>query len=158
MLREASQVLPENKPVADPCRLHRHRGALLIVDDDEATCQQMKRLLAVNPALDVSFQTDGLKALEELTHQEYSIAITDLRMPKLDGMELIQEIQRRRLSVSVIVTTGHGSIDEAVQAIRLGADRFSHQADRSRSFAACHRPGVARTRLARRGRPSPHAA
>ena len=45
-------------------------------------------------------------------------------MPRLDGMELIKEIQRRRLSVSMIVTTGYGSIDEAVQAIRLGATDF----------------------------------
>ena len=97
---------------------------MLIVDDDETTCQQMKRLLEINPALDITFRTDGLKALEELTHNEYSIAITDLRMPKLDGMELIKEIQRRRLSVSVIVTTGHGSIDEAVQAIRPRRHRF----------------------------------
>ena len=50
--------------------------------------------------------------------------ITDLRMPKLDGMKLIEEIQTRRLPVTVIVTTGHGSIDEAVQAMRMGAYDF----------------------------------
>ena len=50
--------------------------------------------------------------------------ITDLRMPKLDGMKLIEEIQARRLPVTVIVTTGHGSIDEAVQAMRMGAYDF----------------------------------
>ncbi len=124
MLKEASPVLPKTVDGTSTAPRPSAPRRLLIVDDDEATCQQMKQLLEINPALDVSFQTDGLKALEELTHQEYSIAITDLRMPKLDGMELIQEIQRRRLSVSVIVTTGHGSIDEAVQAIRLGATDF----------------------------------
>jgi DNA-binding NtrC family response regulator len=45
-------------------------------------------------------------------------------MPGLDGMDLIKEIQKRRLPVTVIVTTGHGSIDEAVQAIRMGAYDF----------------------------------
>ncbi|HWY88631.1 MAG TPA: sigma-54 dependent transcriptional regulator, partial [Gemmataceae bacterium] len=97
---------------------------VLIVDDDEATCKQLKALLETNPSLQVTFQTDGQKALDELTHADYSVAITDLRMPKLDGMELIKEIQRRRLSVSMIVTTGYGSIDEAVQAIRMGATDF----------------------------------
>ena len=97
---------------------------MLIVDDDEVTCKQLKALLETNPSLQVSFQTDGQKALDELTQTDYSVAITDLRMPKLDGMELIKEIQRRRLSVSMIVTTGYGSIDEAVQAIRLGATDF----------------------------------
>jgi DNA-binding NtrC family response regulator len=97
---------------------------VLIVDDDEATCNQLKALLETNPSLQVTFQTDGQKALDELTQADYSVAITDLRMPKLDGMELIKEIQRRRLSVSMIVTTGYGSIDEAVQAIRMGATDF----------------------------------
>jgi DNA-binding NtrC family response regulator len=97
---------------------------VLIVDDDEATCKQLKALLETNPSLQVTFQTDGQKALDELTQADYSVAITDLRMPKLDGMELIKEIQRRRLSVSMIVTTGYGSIDEAVQAIRMGATDF----------------------------------
>jgi DNA-binding NtrC family response regulator len=45
-------------------------------------------------------------------------------MPRLSGMELIAEIQSRRLPVTVIVTTGHGSIDDAVQAIRMGAYEF----------------------------------
>src|SRR5438132_2024389 len=97
---------------------------VLIVDDDEATCEQLQSLLQANPALQVTFQTDGQKALEELARADYSIVITDLRMPTLDGMEMIEEIQRRRLSVSMIVTTGFGSIDEAVQAIRLGATDF----------------------------------
>src|SRR5207248_6738312 len=50
--------------------------------------------------------------------------VTDLRMPKLDGMKLIEEIQGRRLPVTIIVTTGHGSIDDAVQAMRMGAYDF----------------------------------
>ena len=45
-------------------------------------------------------------------------------MPGMDGMELIEEVQKRRLPVTVIVTTGHGSIDEAVQAMRMGAYDF----------------------------------
>src|SRR5947208_17041205 len=45
-------------------------------------------------------------------------------MPKVSGMELIQEVRKRRMPIAIIVTTGHGSIDEAVQAIRLGATDF----------------------------------
>ena len=45
-------------------------------------------------------------------------------MPRLDGMQLIEEVQKRRLPVDVIVMTGYGSIDEAVQAMRLGAFDF----------------------------------
>src|SRR5207302_984080 len=92
---------------------------MLIVDDNETTCKQLQTLLRSNPALQLTYQTDGKKALEELASDNYSVLITDLRMPGMDGMQLIKEIQDRRLPVTVIVTTGHGSIDDAVQAIRM---------------------------------------
>ena len=50
------------------------------------------------------------QALRMLLEDTYSIVITDLRMPRLDGMELIREVQSRRMPVTIIVTTGHGSI------------------------------------------------
>jgi DNA-binding NtrC family response regulator len=97
---------------------------VLIVEDNELSCRQLKRLLDTDPAIEVHTASDGHKALHDLTEQDYSIVITDLRMPHLDGMELIKQIQERGLAVTVIVTTGHGSIDEAVQAIRMGAYDF----------------------------------
>src|SRR5262249_36843698 len=68
--------------------------------------------------------SDGTEALEALVQRNYSIVLTDLKMPRVDGLQLIEEVQRRRLPVTVIVTTGHGSIDEAVQAMRMGAYDF----------------------------------
>jgi DNA-binding NtrC family response regulator len=124
MVREFQDSVSENKNGRDHPPILGTPRRVLIVDDDESTCKHLKSLLQLNSALEVTFETNGEKALEELTRADYSIAITDLRMPQLDGMDLIKEIQRRRLSVSVIVTTGHGSIDEAVQAIRLGATDF----------------------------------
>jgi DNA-binding NtrC family response regulator len=97
---------------------------LLIVDDNELTCKQLKEILKSNPALQVDTLSDAARAIEELTQVNHSIVITDLRMPKLDGMELLRQIGKKRLPVTVIVTTGHGSIDEAVEAIRLGAYDF----------------------------------
>jgi len=52
----------------------------------------LQSLLQTNPALQVTFQTDGQKALAELARADYSIVITDLRMPTLDGMEMIEKI------------------------------------------------------------------
>src|SRR3989442_12555024 len=97
---------------------------LLVVDDNELTCKQLQKVLHGTDSLEVDFTTDGNQALTNLEQANYSIVLTDLRMPKLDGMDLIREIQQRRLPVTIIVTTGHGSIDEAVQAIRLGAYDF----------------------------------
>jgi DNA-binding NtrC family response regulator len=97
---------------------------IMVVDDHEMTRRQLQQILQVDPTLHVDAFHDGKAALEALAQANYSILITDLRMPKLDGMGLIREIQSQRLPVTVIVTTGHGSIDEAVQAMRLGAYDF----------------------------------
>ncbi len=97
---------------------------VLIAEDNELTCQQLKQLLEGDPKVQVDTTGDGLEALQALIEHNYSIVITDLKMPHLSGMQLIEEVQKRRLPVTVIVTTGFGSIDEAVQAMRLGAYDF----------------------------------
>jgi DNA-binding NtrC family response regulator len=97
---------------------------ILIAEDNELTRQQLKELLEQDSKVIVETTGDGLEALEALIERNYSIVITDLKMPHLSGMQLIEEVQNRRLPVTVIVTTGFGSIDEAVQAMRLGAYDF----------------------------------
>src|ERR1017187_2188205 len=94
---------------------------LLVVDDNELSCKQLQTLLQADASLVVDFLVDGSKALKTLERENYSILLTDLCMPKLSGMDLIRQIQEQRLPVTVIVTTGHGTINEAVEAIRLGA-------------------------------------
>ena len=97
---------------------------ILVVEDNEDTRKSFQQLLEMALSIEVDLARDGDQALALLLERPYSIMITDLRMPKLDGMKLIEEIQSRRLPVTVIVTTGHGSIDEAVQAMRMGAYDF----------------------------------
>src|SRR5262245_53551130 len=97
---------------------------VLIVEDDDSARQKLQHLLQTDPHLQVDATKDGDQALHLLTENNYSILITDLRMPRLDGMQLLKEVQKRNLPVTVIVTTGYGSIDEAVQAIRMGAYDF----------------------------------
>jgi DNA-binding NtrC family response regulator len=97
---------------------------ILLVEDDDVARKQLQRLLQVDSQLQVEALEDGEAALKAVTEEVYSIIITDLRMPGFDGMDLIREVQKRNLPVTVIVTTGHASIDEAVEAIRLGAYDF----------------------------------
>lgn len=97
---------------------------ILIVEDNELAREQLAKLLQADPQYEVEATGDPQRALEDLVEKTYSVVITDLRMPGFDGMDLIRAIQERRLPVTVIVTTGHGSIEEAVQAIRLGAYDF----------------------------------
>jgi DNA-binding NtrC family response regulator len=97
---------------------------VLIAEDNEVNRQQMKHVLESEQNLKVDVVGDGKGALEALTARNYSILVTDLKMPHLSGMQLIEEVQKRRLAVTVIVLTGYGSVDEAVHAMRLGAYDF----------------------------------
>ncbi|HEV3238227.1 MAG TPA: sigma-54 dependent transcriptional regulator, partial [Gemmataceae bacterium] len=96
---------------------------ILIADDHEGNRKQLQEILS-GDNLQVDIAPDGTTALEALVEHAYSIFITDLKMPRINGMQLIEEIQQRRLPVTVIVTTGFGSVDEAVKAMRLGAYDF----------------------------------
>lgn len=97
---------------------------MLLVEDDEDTRNSFQQLLGMALGIEVDLAADGAQALQMLGERPYSIVVTDLRMPKVDGLKLMAEIQARRLPVTVIVTTGHGSIDDAVHAMRMGAYDF----------------------------------
>src|SRR5262245_52911066 len=71
------------------------KRSILIVEDNELARKQLQQVLQVDPELHVETIGDGMKALEELVKNIYSIVVTDLRMPRLDGMQLIKEIQQR---------------------------------------------------------------
>lgn len=100
------------------------RRRILIAEDCVSTSNKLKQLLESDSDLQVDTVINGTQALEALVEQPYSIVLTDLRMPGVDGMQLIEEIQKRRLPVTIMVTTGEGSIDEAVRATRMGAYDF----------------------------------
>jgi DNA-binding NtrC family response regulator len=99
------------------------RRRLLIADDDTYSSTQLRRLLE-SEDLVVDAVSSGQEALAALVKDEYSILITDLRMPGMGGMDLIREVSQRRLQVTTIVTTGFGSIERVVEAMRLGAYDF----------------------------------
>ncbi|WP_435008157.1 sigma-54-dependent transcriptional regulator [Tundrisphaera lichenicola] len=99
-----------------------HRKVLL-VDDDSYSTTQLKKLLETDD-LTVDAVSNGQEALSALTSTDYSVLITDLRMPGMGGMELIREVAQRRVLVTTIVTTSFGSIERVVEAMRLGAYDF----------------------------------
>src|SRR5256885_11177890 len=80
---------------------------ILIVEDKEQERQLLRQRLE-GPALVVDVVGEGAEALDRLDSRSYSIVLTDLKMPRLSGMQLIEEVQKRRLPVTVIVTTGFG--------------------------------------------------
>jgi DNA-binding NtrC family response regulator len=93
---------------------------ILIVDDDDLVCHSLKELLGIE-GYDVDSTLDGVDALKKLTDTNYSLIISDIRMPSMDGIELLKEIRGKNLESLLIFITGHGHIDGAVEAIKLGA-------------------------------------
>src|SRR5262245_13292344 len=100
----------------DPARSIQPR--LLIAEDNELACQQLKTCLESELGVRVDTTSDGRQALTALNQHYYSVFLTDLQMPHLDGLQLIREIHQHAIPVTVIVFTGHGSIDSAVQAMQ----------------------------------------
>jgi DNA-binding NtrC family response regulator len=119
--RQLQEAIPLATPAVATSIPRKH---VLIVEDNELAGGRLLRLLQTDSQLEIKTAVNGHEALQELAANNYSIVITDLRMPGMDGIQLIKEVHQRGISASVIVTTGHGSIDEAVQAIRLGAYDF----------------------------------
>lgn len=102
---------------------------ILVVDDSEATCQQVSRTLA-RAGRQIKIAHDVTAAMEWLIEGNFSLVLTDLRMPGLGGLELLREIRFRNLPVTVIVMSGHATIDTAVEAMKLGAyDYLRHPLD-----------------------------
>jgi two-component system response regulator AtoC len=113
----SAQALP-SAPV--PTHLRR----VLIVEDNETARKQIQVFLETDPDLHVDTAVNGSEALKALTEQSYGVVVTDLKMPRVDGLQLLEDVQKRKLPVDVIITTGFATIDHAVQAMRLGAADF----------------------------------
>ncbi len=97
---------------------------ILLAEDSEGTWRQVQEMLASEPEITVDTAASGDDALRALAGKNYSLFLTDLKTPQLVGMKVIEEIQRRGIQATVVVLARHGSIDEAVQAMRLGAYDF----------------------------------
>lgn len=93
---------------------------MLIVDDDKALCRSMLKIFNVRhiPAQAVN---DGREALEELSRRMYDVVLLDVKMPGLDGIEVLQEMRRRGITAEVVVLSGHASLETAVEIVKYGA-------------------------------------
>jgi DNA-binding NtrC family response regulator len=93
---------------------------VLIVDDDAVSCQLLQEVLT-GDGLSVIWATDPRHALDRVCTEPVDLAIVDLRMPEIDGLELLRRLRDRLPDLAVIVMTGFGSVDTAVEAIAAGA-------------------------------------
>ena len=96
---------------------------ILIVDDEKNIRLALSMSLET---LDIPVETaaSGAEALEKVAQTGYGLMLLDLRMPGLDGMEVLRQVSQQRPETKVIIITAYGSIDLAVEAMKLGAVDF----------------------------------
>ncbi len=93
---------------------------VLVVDDDPGVRFTLSEILG-SEGLEVAAAADGVAALELVANSAFPLVVTDLRMPRLDGMGLLAELRRSSPSTKVVMITAHGSERQAVEAMKAGA-------------------------------------
>ncbi|MBK8481179.1 MAG: sigma-54-dependent Fis family transcriptional regulator [Proteobacteria bacterium] len=96
---------------------------VLVVDDDPAVLRAWRSILR-DPHYRLTLLADPLEAAARLAELRIDVAVIDLRMPRLDGLELLGRIKTERPEVEVVMMTGAGTVADAVQAIKRGAFDF----------------------------------
>src|SRR3954467_7568899 len=93
----------------------------VLVVDDEANLRKVLGAMLRREGYEVTLAQDGEVGLNELKRNGADIVVTDLVMPKIGGMELLKAVHELSPDVPVIIVTAHGTVDSAVEAIKLGA-------------------------------------
>ncbi|HWX43244.1 MAG TPA: sigma 54-interacting transcriptional regulator, partial [Blastocatellia bacterium] len=98
--------------------------AEILLVEDKDSLRQMLRLTLQNAGYSVDEAGDGAEARRKLGESRYGLVITDLKMPRADGLEVLRVAKAAEPGTAVIVLTAYGTIDEAVQAMKEGAYEF----------------------------------
>jgi response regulator RpfG family c-di-GMP phosphodiesterase len=99
---------------------HDESHRVLVADDEKVIREILSDFLTMEGYV-VRTVGDGQSALQELEQRSYNLVITDLKMPRMGGIELLEEINRRGLGVLTVIMTGFGTVETAIDAMKKGA-------------------------------------
>lgn len=98
---------------------------VLLIEDEEPIRRVLSRILTEeNDAYQVIEAVDGKEGLAFLSKKQFDLVLCDIKMPKMDGIEVLQETKKKNINVPFIMLTGHGNVETAVEAMKLGAYDF----------------------------------
>lgn len=92
---------------------------ILIADDEEGIRESLNLILSEN--YDLAFATDGQEALNRLTKEKFDLVLMDIKMPRIDGLEVMKRLKEQQVHIPVLVLTAYQSMELAKEAIKLGA-------------------------------------
>jgi DNA-binding NtrC family response regulator len=95
-------------------------GRILLVDDEEIVIRSCQRILR-DGGYEIDIARNGLEALERIDGNDYDVLVLDIKMPKMDGIEVLRRVKEARPEIDVLMITGMHDISTAVQAMKLGA-------------------------------------
>jgi len=96
---------------------------ILIIDDEKSIRNTLKEILSYED-YEISLAENGLEGIELAKTDEFNVILCDIKMPQMDGIEVLEKTQELALDTPVIMISGHGNIDTAVEAIKKGAFDF----------------------------------
>jgi DNA-binding NtrC family response regulator len=107
----------------------------ILVIEDEATIRRVlkKILTEENETYEVEEAEDGLIGIEKIRKEDYDLILCDIKMPKMDGVEVLEAVKKIKPEIPIVMISGHGDLDTAVNTMRLGAfDYISKPPDLNR--------------------------
>ena len=96
-------------------------GQQILIVDDEARMLRVLELMLQKMGHDISCASNGMEALQSLQETAVDLVVSDLRMPGMDGIELLNQLRAQGNNVPFIIMTAHGTIQSAVESMKLGA-------------------------------------
>ncbi len=96
---------------------------ILIVDDERSIRNTLKEILEFEK-FTVDTAEDGPSGLKKITENNYDVVLCDIKMPVMDGMEVLQKVREAGVDTPIVMISGHGNIETAVEAIKMGAYDF----------------------------------
>ncbi len=99
----------------------------ILFADDEKSLQEFMRSELPRLGHEVTVCPDGKAAVKSLEKGKFDVAILDLRMPGLNGIEVLEQLKQISPDTEAVVMTGHGSMETAVEALRLGAMEYIYK-------------------------------
>ena len=107
---------------------------ILIIEDEAAIRRVLKKIISEeNDSYQVEEAEDGLAGIELIKDKDYDLVLCDIKMPKMDGVEVLEKVKKIKPEIPMVMISGHGDLDTAVNTMRLGAfDYISKPPDLNR--------------------------
>ncbi|MEL1254198.1 sigma-54 dependent transcriptional regulator [Flavobacterium sp. DGU38] len=107
---------------------------ILIIEDEAAIRRVLVKILSEeNDSYQVDEAEDGVAGLEKIKNNDYDLVLCDIKMPKMDGVEVLEEVKKIKPEIPMVMISGHGDMETAIQTMRLGAfDYISKPPDLNR--------------------------